>query len=312
MRMRYTVIAMGLLSLVHFMTPGLALAAGQAGDAGLLFLRFGMGTREAAMGGAGVASAEGAAAAYWNPSLAALGGPGTSVLLQQQSWLGTFDYSAASLMHTGSFGAFGLTYAGFYSEEIDRYSADNVGIPEGTFSPYDLAFGASYSRALSSQFAVGVQAKVVHEKIDIHSGTVVLADVFGAWRVERLPGLHLGFSATNLGGQMTLNQEPFDAPQTVTVGMAYAARSGVLADRLTLAADVAFFNDGNEKAHLGGEFKLVRELALRAGYRVNYQNQGLTAGMGLRWREVGVGYAYEDIVDEALDPGHRFSLEFFF
>lgn len=312
MRMRYSVIGMGLLALVLFLTPGVVLAAGQPGDAGLLFLRFGMGTREAAMGGAGVASAEGAAAAYWNPSRAALGAAGTSVLLQQQSWLGTFDYSAASLMHTGPFGAFGLTFAGFYSEEIERFSADNVGVAEGTFSPYDLAFGASYSRSLSSQFALGAQVKVVHEKIDIHGGTVLLYDVFGTWRVERLPGLDLGISATNLGGQMTLNQEPFDPPQTITVGMAYTAGSSVFADRLTLAADVGFFNDGNEKAHLGGEFRIVPELALRAGYRVNYENQGLTAGLGLRWREVGVGYAYEDMVDDALDPGHRVSLEFFF
>lgn len=312
MHKRHTVTGLGLLALFLFLQTSAVLAAGQPGDAGLLFLRLGMGTREAAMGGSGVASAEGAAAAYWNPSRAALGAAGTSVMLQQQSWLGTFDYTAAALMHTGSFGSFGLTYAGFYSEEIDRYSSDNVGVPEGTFSPYDLAFGASFARAMSSQFAVGAQAKVVYEKIDIHSGTVVLFDLYGTWRVERLPGLDLGVSATNLGGQMTINQEPFDPPQTVTVGMAYTAMSGGLAERMTLVADVGFFNDGNEKAHVGGEFRVVPELALRLGYRVNYENQGLTAGLGLRWREVGVGYAFEDMSDDALDPGHRFSLEFFF
>ncbi len=312
MSKRNTVVGMGLLALFLILQPGVILAAGQPGDAGLLFLRLGMGTREAAMGGSGVASAQGAAAAYWNPSRAALGAPGTSVMVQQQSWLGTFDYTTASLVHAGAFGAFGISYAGFYSEEIERYSSDNVGVPEGTFSPYDLAFGMSYARAVSNQFAVGAQAKVVYEKIDIYSGTVVLVDLYGTWRVERLPGLDLGVSLTNLGGQMTINEEPFDPPQTFTVGMAYTPVQGSLADRFTLAADVGFFNDGNEKAHLGGEFKVVPELALRLGYRVNYENQGLTAGLGLRWREVGLGYAYEDMSDDALDAGHRFSLEFFF
>jgi hypothetical protein len=312
MRKRLSWAAAGVLALVTIIQPAGALAGGEPGDAGLLFLRMGMGAREAAMGGTGVASAEGAAAAYWNPSRAAFADPGTSVLLQQQSWLGTFDYTAASMVHTGSFGVVGLTYAGLYSEAIERYSEETVGVPEGTFSPYDLAFGASYARALSPQFSIGAQAKVVYEKIDIYSGTVLLVDLFGTWRVERLPGLDLGISATNLGGQMTINEEPFDPPQTVTVGMAYSPVEGSLADRLTVAGDVGFFNDGNEKAHLGAEFYVVPELALRTGYRVNYENQGLTAGAGVYLRGIGVSYAYEDIADDALDPGHRFSLEFVF
>lgn len=300
-----------IVALLTVLQPAGALA-GEPGDAGLLFLRFGMGAREAAMGGAAVASAEGAAAAYWNPSRMAFEPTGTSVMLQQQSWLGTFDYTAASLLHNGPWGVIGLTYAGLYSDAIERYSSEAVGQPEGTFSPYDLAFGASYSRAFSPQFAVGLQAKVVYEKIDIYSGTVVLFDVFGTWRVERLPGLDLGLSVTNFGGQMTINEEPFDAPQTITVGAAYSPPAGALADRLTVAADVGFFNDGNEKAHVGTEYRIVPELALRLGYRLNYENQGLTAGAGVFFKGVGVSYAYEDITDDALDSGHRFSLEFDF
>jgi len=57
---------------------------------------------------------------------------------------------------------------------------------------------------------------------------------------------------------------------------------------------------------------MIPEFALRGGYRVNYENQGLTAGLGVFWRNMAVGYAYEDMSDDALDPGHRFSLEFFF
>ena len=303
---------MGLIGLLALCWPALALAAGQAGDAGLLFLRQGMGTREAAMGGTGVASTEGAAAAYWNPARLAFGGEGTSFLLQQQSWLGTFDYTAAAMTHSGPFGVLGLTFAGFFSEEIERYGIDNVGVPEGTFSPYDLAFGASYARAFGEEFAVGLQGKIVYEKIDIYSGTVLLYDVFAAWNLRHLPGVSLGVSATNLGGQMTINQEPFDPPKAVNVGGSWSPQSGVLAHRVTVAGDVGFYNDGEERAHLGAEWKLVPELALRMGYRFNYENQGLTAGAGFRRGTFGLGYAYEDIVDDALDPGHRFSLEFFF
>jgi hypothetical protein len=302
----------GIIGLVALCLPAAALASGNPGDAGLLFLRLGMGTREAAMGGTGVASTEGAAAAYWNPSRLAFRPEGTELLLQQQQWLGTFDYTAAALTHHGSFGIIGLTFAGLFSEEIQRYGAEPAAIPEGTFSPYDLAFGASYSRGLGEEFAVGAQAKLVYEKIDIYSGTVFLFDLFATWHLSKLPGLTLAVSATNLGGQMTINQEPFDPPQTVTVGGAWEPVSGALANRLTVAGDVGFFNDGNNKAHLGAEFKLVPELALRLGYRVNYESQGLTAGAGFRYKVLGLGYAYEDITDDALDSGHRLSLEFWF
>jgi len=290
-----------------------ASASGSPGDAGLLFLRMGMGTREAAMGGSGVAITEGGAAAYWNPSMLAFNeGPGTSLILQQQTWLNSFDYTAAGLTHHGDFGVIGLTFTGLYSEKIDRRGTDNVGMSEGTFSPYDLSFGASYSRRLGQEFSLGVQAKVVYEKIDIYSGSVVLFDLFGTWKLRHLPGMTVALSATNLGGQMTINQEPFDVPQTITLGAAWAPVSGSLADRMTLTADLGFYNDGNNKAHVGGEVKVVPEFALRIGYKVNYENQGVTAGAGFRYKALGLGYAYESISDDALDAGHRFSLELYF
>ncbi len=301
-----------LVVLVALGLPAVAIAAGNPGDAGLLFLRLGMGTREAAMGGTGVASTGGAAAAYWNPARLAFAGDGTAFLLQQQKWLQSFDYTAAAMTHHGSFGVVGLTFAGFFSEKIERYGLEPRGVPEGTFAPYDLAFGASYSRAFGEEFAVGLQAKLVYERIDIYSGTALLYDLFFAWNLRHLPGVSVGVSGTNLGGDVTINQQPFQPPKAVHVGAAWSPTTGALADRLTLAGDVGFYNDGQDKAHLGGEIKVVPELALRFGYKFNYENQGLTAGAGFRHRSFGLGYAFEDIADSALDPGHRFSLEFYF
>lgn len=312
MRKRFTTAGAGLVALLLILQVAPLHAAGDPGDAGLLFLRLGMGTREAAMGGGAVASATGAAAAYWNPSRAAFAAPSTSVLLQQQSWLGMFDYTAASMLHTSDIGVIGLSFSGFFPDRIVRYSEDNVGHPEGTFSSHDVAFAASYSRRVLENVAVGVQGKVVHERIDIYSGTVVLADVFLTLRSSQLQGLYFAASATNLGGQMTINETPFDAPRTLTAGVAYTPQTTLLADRLTVAADLASFNDGNQKMHTGVEFNVVPELALRLGYRVNYENQGLTAGLGVEFPEFALGYAYEDISESALDPGHRFSLELFF
>jgi hypothetical protein len=301
--------AVGVVLLIGAMvaTAGVA-AAGEPGKAGMLFLRLGVGAREAAMGGAGVASTSGAAASYWNPALATFDVQGTSLLLQHHRWFDLFDHNDAALAHRTGQGVIGVTFIGLYSDKIDRYGIEPVGVPLGSFEPYDVAFGVSYSRQLTEQFAAGVQAKFLYEKIDVYSDSGVAFDIFLAHRSTVVPGLSVGASATNLGGQMTLNQEPFDLPRLFTLGVAYGPQSGTLANHLVLAADLALPNDGNAKAHLGAEVKLVPELALRGGYRVNYDSQGLTAGAGFTYGVVGLDYAYEDITAEGLDSGHKFSL----
>jgi hypothetical protein len=308
--MRSTMRAVRAILLIGVMaaTAAVAVAAGEPGKAGMLFLRLGVGAREAAMGGAGVASTSGAAASYWNPAFATYDAQGTSLLLQQHRLFGLFDHNAAALAHRTGQGVIGVTFIGLYSDGIDRYLTGPVGEPQGTFKPYDVAFGVSYSRQLTAQFAAGVQAKFLYEKIDIYSDWGVAFDVFLAHRSKVVPGLSVGASATNLGGQMTLNQEPFDLPQMFTLGVAYGPQSGVLANHFVLATDLALPNDGNAKAHLGAEAKLVPGFALRGGYRVNYDSQGLTAGVGFAYGVVGLDYAYEDITAEGIESGHKFSL----
>jgi hypothetical protein len=307
--MRSTMRAVGTVLLAGAMAlTATVAAAGEPGKAGMLSLRLGVGAREAAMGGAGVASTTGAAAAYWNPALATFEAEGTSLMLQHHRWFDLFDHNAAALTHRAGPGVIGVTFIGLYSDEIERYGTEPVGVPQGTFAPYDVAFGVSYSRQLNRRFSAGVQAKFLYEKIDIYSDSGVAFDIFLAHRSDVVPGLSIGASATNLGGQMTLNQEPFDLPQMFTLGAAYGPLSGALADRLLVAGDLALPNDGNAKAHLGAEVKVVPEFALRVGYRVNYDSQGLTAGAGFVYGVVGLDYAYEDITAEGLESGHKFAL----
>ncbi len=310
--MRYSKMKTLMASLALVVLAAGPALAGHPGDAGFLSLRLGVGAREAAMGGAGVATTEGASAAYWNPSNLAFLDHGTSLMLQHHRWLGLFDHNAAAVTHVTPSGVFGVLFSGLYADNIDRYGTEPVGIPEGTFAPYDVVLGVSYSRRIGDDLAVGLQAKMLYEKIDVYSDTGWAFDLFVTHRAPMIPGLTFAASATNLGGQMTLIDVPFDLPRTITVGLGYSPETGILAQRLTVTGEAAFLNDTNEKAHLGLEVKVVPELALRAGYRVNYTSQGLTAGAGFRYSNVGVNYAYEDITENGLDPGHKFSLEFLF
>jgi len=282
--------------------------AGDPGEAGALFLRFGIGAREAAMGGTGVASSTSAAAAYWNPARLVFEPVTTGLVLQHHRYLNLFNHESAALVHRTGAGQIGLTFSGLYSDSIERYSSETVGVPEGTFKPYSVSVGLNYAFNLGPDFAIGAAAKMVYERIDLYSDTGYAFDLFIAHRAAAIEGLFFGASATNLGGQMNLNDGPYDLPRSYRIGAAYTPPR-LLGGMFTLAGDVVFPNDSNEKAHLGAEVRIVPELALRVGTRVNYDSQGLTAGAGFMTSVVGVSYAYEEQTTDGFDDGHKFSLE---
>ena len=80
-------------------------------------------------------------------------------------------------------------------------------------------------------------------------------------------------------------------------------------NRLTFAGDISFPNDTQNKGHFGIELAIVPELALRGGTRMNYDNQGWTAGAGFRpIKTLSVDYAYESSKIDGFSDGNKFSL----
>ncbi len=278
--------------------------ASNPGEAGLLSLRMGVGAREAGMGGSGVASSQGASAIFWNPANNAFVEFETELVLQHYRYLGLFNHESAAVAHKAGKGVFGFMFTGLYSDDIDRYSDEAVAVPEGSFRPYDVSFGLSYARQLGDRFAVAVAAKMIYERIDLYSDTGFAFDFFITHK-SMIEGLVFAASATNIGGQMNLNNEPFDLPTAYRIGLGWSPEN-FLGDRLTFTGDVVFPNDTNEKAHLGAELRIIPELALRGGTKVNYDLQGWTAGAGFRAGVLGIDYAYENSKIEGFDSGHKF------
>lgn len=302
---RGTILLMAVLALCT-LDAGVAQAA-TPGDSGMLSLRMGVGAREAGMGETGVASSQGASALFWNPANNVYAEFQTELLLQHYSYLGLFNQEALALAHRVGSGVLGFTFAGFYSDEIDRYSEEPVGIPEGSFKPYDLAIGLSYARGLGDRFAAGLNAKFLYERIDIYSDSGFAFDFFLTHKAV-VEGLLFAISYTNVGGDMTLKEEPFQLPAALRLGASWTPTGDTMKERLTLTGDFVAPNDSNEKAHVGAEFKIIPEFALRVGTRINYENQGLTAGAGFRAGVLGVDYAYEESKIDGFNDGHKFSL----
>ena len=305
-RLNKTMVGAGLaLMMIAGLMAPLA-EASNPGEVGLLSLRVGVGGREAGMGETGVASSTGAAAVFWNPANNVFADFETELVLQHNRYLGLFNQEAAVVAHKMGKGVLGFIFTGFYSDTIERRGSDNTGLVEGNFKPYDVVFGLSYAHPLGESFAVAVNAKMVYERIDIYSDTTVAFDFFVTHKAV-IDGLTFAASMTNVGGDMVLIEDLLPMPTAMRVGAAFNPVIGG-SRKLTLTADVLFPNDTSEKAHVGAEYLLVPELALRIGHQINYDNQGITAGAGFQAGILGVDYAYGASQVDGFDDGHKFSI----
>jgi hypothetical protein len=81
--------------------------------------------------------------------------------------------------------------------------------------------------------------------------------------------------------------------------------------RLTLAYDLFQPNDYKQQMHTGAEYSFSELIALRVGYKVDYNSEGLTFGCGLHtdlsgW-PMSFDYSYGKM-SEYLNNVHRISL----
>jgi hypothetical protein len=121
----------------------------------------------------------------------------------------------------------------------------------------------------------------------------------------------------NYSTDASLKTEPWPLPLIFRVGIAMDLVGGedpVIAseqNRFTLAVDGVHPNDNTEKVNVGGEYAWNEMVFARAGYRINYDVEKWTFGVGLKMnigsQHVGFDYALIDFRD--LGKISQFSLE---
>ncbi|HOG53912.1 MAG: PorV/PorQ family protein [Candidatus Fermentibacter daniensis] len=299
----------------------------KVGTAGAQFLKLGLGTRGAAMGGAFVATADDASAAWWNPACL-VRVPGTQVQLTHTEWFEDVRYEAGVVTREfPAIGTFALQFGLLSSGDMNVITVEH---PEGTgetFTCNDMVVGLTYSRMLTDRFSTGVTFKYVREGWDDISASGLAVDL-GTLYNTGFRTLRIGMTIQHFGGELTPSGEfddyysgsdslktflPYSLPMTFKLGFAM----DVLDEGphfMTIAVDGVHPNDNTEQVNIGGEYWYNGMVALRGGYRVNTDEEGLTAGAGFRipvsGRTIALDYAYADF--NRLDMVHRASLGFEF
>ncbi|MDZ7820658.1 MAG: PorV/PorQ family protein [Candidatus Marinimicrobia bacterium] len=263
------------------------------------------------MGGARAAGVNDLSALHWNPA-------GLSHT-ERGTFYGTYTSLYAGIQH--GFVAYGTKIGRSEISGCRRYvfefrgdGSDHPEFPEGSvrlFTVSDLALGLWSLRKLTDRLSVGETVKLINETIWRESASTFGFDI-GSQFDTGIKGIQLGMSITNFSTKFK-----FDGPDLnidVDTDPVYAGnpdtearlntgewslplvfRLGIMVDllgpeseimpdpahRLTLSFDANDPLDHFLRFNAGVEYSFREMLALRAGYRINYDQAGFSAGIGL-------------------------------
>ncbi len=312
-------------------TFGMLMAQGNLGQSGANFLQIAVEPRGAALGGGGVALAEGAAALYWNPA-GAIYTENFDINLSYTNWfLDTKLAYGAVTKNFGSLGTFGLSVTSFYMDDME---ITTVYASEGTGEYYtagDIAIGLSYARSLTDRFTFGVTAKYVQEKIWNETANQIALDIGSLYKTD-FYNLRIGMSVRNFAGKMKFSGDDIDQrikeeeerqqagnprierltpefrlPQTFQLGVAF---DPITAENwnLTFISDVDVPNDNEERVIFAMEYEFQNFAYLRGAYRLNYDEGSYSLGGGLDIKLSGVNSRldYSFSTHGLLGDVHRF------
>ena len=272
--------------------------AADAGSSAAAFLKIGVGARAVGMGEAQAAAAEGPEALYWNPAGLAVDSR-RAVSFTHNEWLDDVRYEYLGI----SYPLFNLGTVGFSAGRVGMgklVGRDEEGNYTGDFGASDMALSLGYGRRFFNFLAVGAAAEYISSKIENESASA-FAGSLGVVADLPLPGLAAGVSASNIGGELKFIDEGDPLPLAVRGGVAYMLPFGGETNELMVAVDGVKFNDRDDvMVNTGVEYWFMKTIAARAGYKGNYDEDGLTGGLGFRYSPAAnlgllADYAYADM-----------------
>jgi hypothetical protein len=264
-------------------------ASDKVGTSGLSFLKFGMGAKAVGMGEAFTAQSGEVTSAWWNP--AGLSGiKGIQVSFTHNQWFQdiTIEHFASAL----NFGknTLGLSFTMNRIPDIRKMGDVPTSEPVVLFDAHDVAFSFSFARSIKTKLGLGLSAKWLYEKIDIHSASGWGFDLGGIY--SPFEKLKFGLSVLNLGSKMRFEKEKFYLPTQYKVGVNYLVEKKNLNSDFTFGLDLVKPRDDEVKIHLGGEYGLYRTLKIRLGYQSGYDEKDFSFGLGAKFKKYSIDYGY--------------------
>lgn len=300
----------------------------KVGQTGFQFMKIDMSARSAGMGSAFTMMGNDANSMFHNPSGLAYFEGKYDVAFTQTTWIADITYiGGGALYNAGEWGTFGVNYMSadygdIHGTRITPSGYEDTGLVDNV-SAY--VFGLAYARKISEKFAMGGQIKYAGQslgesqlevggKSDGNNNSGLAYEFGTTYYPGLLKSFRFGMSIKNFSQEVKYENEGFQLPLTYTIGIAFNALE-LMEDMdgethtLMIAVDAIHPRDYAERLHLGAEYWFMDMVALRSGYKFNYDEEGISFGFGLNYKIEGfnlkLDYAYTDF--GAFDNVNRIS-----
>lgn len=275
-------------------------------NTGYVSLRIIPSARECAMGGAGVISAIGPSAMYYNPALTAKVNS-FALNINYAKWF--FDTYEQSLFLSRPLPYFnlGLGIVNFNAGELEARPNQPTDDVYGIFHPSDFNFFLNFSRR-DTKMMYGISGRFYYEKIYEYSATGFGADA--GLTFNPIANLELGVALTNFATTMRFIREDFWLPTKFTVGVTHLIQIHRSRTRFKIQNCLDFgylYYAKKTELNTGAELSFEEKYFARAGYKLSEQANDYNLGFGLIINRFRIEYAYSPY-NLNIPSVHHFSL----
>jgi hypothetical protein len=272
---------------------------------GFKFLQIPVNPVASGLGGTGIYASNYSGAFTLNPA-ANLMDERFSLSLQHCIWL--VDTSCSQIVYSNGNRNkhFGLVTRILDYGQLEK--RDDTGALIGNYNPLDANIMVNFAYRVMPDHMLGVNAGLLYEKIDTASSYGLSSD-FGYLFLPPITNTTFFASLRNVGVTSKMENESIKLPVTFETGLSYTlpkegySVSGQFAINKARGSDLRYT--------VAAELALWQTLMLRAGYKGNYDEEGLTAGLGINWHNVGIDYGWTSF-SERLNDTHSFGVTYNF
>lgn len=292
--------------------------AKKVAQAGFTFLEIGVGARVEGMGAVGSVLTDDPVSIFWNPAGIGMMDSKIAFYAGYTPWFADIVHQSGALaLNLGNFGVVGLSFINMDFGTIYGTEIAGEGV-KGYFETGNISdigntmIGLSYSRGITDRLTLGGTIKYVHESLTSKYTASIIAFDVGTNYDTGFKGTKIAMSASNAGRQHTYIEETTELPLTFRIGV--ITDLGQLLNMnlpdshcWTLAVEGNNPRDYSERVHVGTEYIFANVIALRTGYKFNYDYEDVTFGLGIKLKGIGIDYSFNDM-GEYLGSVNRVSI----
>ncbi|HNQ44074.1 MAG TPA: hypothetical protein PKI59_06570 [Candidatus Cloacimonadota bacterium] len=276
-----------------------------AGTYGYKYLNIPVCPASMALAGRGIHSGSNAAAFINQPAVSSIES-GRSAGFGHSLWLADTAFSTLYYTKSKRTSAISLVLRNLNYGEVEK--RDETGYLIGHYNPADISLMGNYSWRFSPAIYMGINLGGLYQKLDTASSMAVHSDA-GITFLPPLADSRFSMSLRNFGNATNTKEVysnfAYSWEMDFYKGLEVAGQHLGVEISALKTADEAF------KYAASAELKMLQKLYLRSGYKLGYDAENFTAGIGVEAGSFQIDYGFAAYTD-GLNDVHSFGLRYHF